>query len=164
LRRAHEGHDGGRLVASSLTLGACSDFESPDLNAATTDDLSGAPSRVGIATAAQGLLGSVTGTNVGVRNIFGTNRGNMGILGREAYNLDVSNPQNIPTLYTSVGGNSFKNLTTWTGPYATIYQANLVVKGAESATGLEAGGAGSIEGIRRDDQGAGVVLRDPPDG
>ena len=129
------------LVASSLTLGACHDLDSPDLNAATTNDLTGAPSRVGIATAAQGLLGSVTGTNVGVRNIFGTNRGNMGILGREAYNLDVSNPQNIPPLYTSVGGNSFKNLTTWTGPYATMYQANVVIKGAESAppapTGLE---------------------------
>ena len=125
------------LVASSLTLGACHDLDSPDLNAATTNDLSGTPSRVGIATAAQGLLGSVTGTNVGVRNIFGTNRGNMGILGREAYNLDVSNPQNIPTFYTSVGGNSFKNLTTWTGPYATINQANIVFKGAETATGLE---------------------------
>ena len=135
------------LVASSLTLGACSDFESPNLNAATTDDLTGAPSRVGIGTAAQGLLGSVTGTNVGVRNIFGTNRGNMGILGREAYNLDVSNPQNIPTFYTSVGGNAFKNLTTWTGPYATIYQANLVIKGAESATGLEAAEREALKGF-----------------
>jgi hypothetical protein len=34
------------LAASSLTLGACSDFESPNLNAASTDDLTGAPSRV----------------------------------------------------------------------------------------------------------------------
>src|SRR6185369_5941934 len=42
------------LVASSL--GACGDFQSPDLNAATTQDLTGTPSRLGIATAAQGLL------------------------------------------------------------------------------------------------------------
>ena len=59
------------LVASSL--GACGDFQSPDLNAATTQDLTGTPSRLGIATAAQGLLGSVPGTNVGIRNMFGTN-------------------------------------------------------------------------------------------
>jgi len=123
------------LVASSL--GACSNFESPDLNAATTKDLTGTPTRVGIATAAVGLLGSVPGTNVGIRNMFGTNAITMGILGREAYNLDVSNPQNIPTLYTSVGGNSFKNLTAWTSPYATMNQANIVIKGAETATGLE---------------------------
>src|SRR6185295_14945988 len=99
------------LVVLSLSVVACTDKNAPDLNASTTSDLSGSPSRVAIGTAAQGLLGSVTGTNVGVRNIFGTNRGNLGILGREAYNLDVSNPQNIPTFYTSQGGNSFKNLT-----------------------------------------------------
>jgi hypothetical protein len=124
------------LLAASLTLSACNDFDSPDLNASTTADLTGTPNRVAIGTAAQGLLGSVTGTNVGVRNIFGTNRGIMGILGREAYNLDVSNPQNIPTFYTSVGGNSFKNLTTWTGPYATMNQANIIFKGADAATGV----------------------------
>jgi hypothetical protein len=123
------------LVASGLC--ACSNFESPDLNAATTSQLTGAPTRLGIATAAQGLLGSVPGTNVGVRNIFGNNAITMGILGREAYNLDVSNPQNIPLLYTSVGGSGFKNLTTWTSPYATINQANIVFKGAGTATGLE---------------------------
>ena len=114
----------------------CGQLDSPDLNAATTADLTGTPNRVAIGTAAQGLLGSVTGTNVGVRNIFGTNRGTMGILGRESYNLDVSNPQNIPTLYTSVGGNSFKNLTTWTGPYATIAQANIIFKASDAAIGL----------------------------
>jgi len=122
------------LVASSL--GGCSNFESPDLNAATTKDLTGTPTRVGIATAAQGLLGSVQGTNVGIRNMFGTNAITMGIWGREAYNLDVSNPQNIPTFYTSVGGNSFKNATTWTSPYATMNQANIVFKGAGTATNL----------------------------
>ena len=124
------------LVASSLTIGACHNLDAPDQNASTTADLTGTPSRVAIGTAAQGLLGSVTGTNVGVRNIFGTNRGTLGILGREAYNLDVSNPQNIPPLYTSVGGNAFKNLTAWTGPYATINQANIIFKGADAATGL----------------------------
>jgi hypothetical protein len=122
------------LVASSL--GACGDFQSPDLNAATTQDLTGTPSRLGIATAAQGLLGSVPGTNVGVRNMFGTNASQMGIHGRESYNLDVSNPQQIPPLYTSVGGNAFKNQTTWTSPYATMNQANIVIKGAATATGL----------------------------
>lgn len=135
------------LVVLSLSVVACSDFDSPDLNASTTSDLSGSPSRVAIATAAQGLLGSVTGTNVGVRNIFGTNRGNMGILGREAYNLDVSNPQNIPTFYTSSGGNSFKNLTTWTGPYATINQANIVFKGAAAVTGLTAAEREGLKGF-----------------
>jgi hypothetical protein len=122
------------LVASSL--GACSSFESPDLNAATTSDLTGTPTRIGIATAAQGLLGSVTGTNVGIRNMFFTNAVFMGIHGREAYDLDVSNPQIIPILYTSVGGSGFQNLVTWTSPYATINQANIVFKGAGTATGL----------------------------
>ena len=125
------------LVTSSLTLGACNNFESPDLNAATTQDLTGTPTRVGIATAAQGLLGSVQGTNVGARNIFFTNAVLMGIHGREAYDLDVSNPQIIAPLYTSVAGSAFQNLTTWTSPYATMNQANIVIKGAETATGLE---------------------------
>ena len=133
------------LVASSL--GACNNFESPDLNAATTSQLTGAPSRVAIATAAQGLLGSVAGTNVGIRNMFITNSLVLGIHGREAYNLDVSNPQNIPTFYTSVGGASFKNLTTWTGPYATMYQANVVFKGAETATGLEPAEREALKGF-----------------
>jgi hypothetical protein len=124
------------LVVSGLVLAACGQLDSPDLNAATTADLTGTPTRVAIGTAAQGLLGSVAGTNVGVRNIFGTNRGTMGILGRESYNLDVSNPQNIPPLYTSVGGNSFKNLTAWTGPYATIAQANIIFKASDAAIGV----------------------------
>lgn len=125
------------LAATALVaLVACGQLDSPDLNAATTSDLTGTPSRVTVGTAAQGLLGSVTGTNVGLRNIFGTNRGTMGIFGREAYNLDVSNPQNIPPIYTSVGGNAFQNLTYWTGAYATMAQANLIFKAADAATGL----------------------------
>jgi hypothetical protein len=67
------------LVAASL--GACSNFESPDLNAATTKDLTGTPTRVGIATAAQGLLGSVQGTNVGSRNMFSPTRSSWGFTG-----------------------------------------------------------------------------------
>src|SRR2546426_2421667 len=135
------------LLGLGLALGACGTFDAPDQNASTTADLTGTPNKVTIGTASQGLLGSVTGTNVGVRNIFGTNRGNMGILGRESYNLDVSNPQNIPTFYTSQGGNSFKNLTTWTGPYATINQANIIFKGADVATGLTAAERSGLKGF-----------------
>src|SRR2546429_360386 len=134
-------------VALSLAVSACTELDAPDQNASTTADLTGTPTKVAIGTAAQGLLASVTGTNVGVRNIFGTNRGTLGILGRESYNLDVSNPQNIPPLYTSVGGNAFRNLTYWTGAYATINQANIIFKGADAATGLVAAEREALKGF-----------------
>ena len=51
-----------------------------------------------MATAAQGLLGTVTATNAGLRGAAGTVAQTFGFYGREGYNLDVSNPQNIPHL------------------------------------------------------------------
>jgi len=123
-------------LALLLALGACGEFDSPNLNYNTIEDLTSSTTRRStVATAAQGLIGSVGGTNAGVRGNFNFAAQNQGILGREAYNLDVSNPQNIPTYYTSAGGPGFQNLTLWNFPYATINQANLVITAVDNVSG-----------------------------
>ena len=119
-----------------MVLASCDTFDAPDQNASTISDLtSSAPTRTAVATAAQGLLGSVQATNGGIRNFFGFQAQTLGILGREGYNLDVSNPQNIPTFYGRNAGNAFKNLTLWTAPYATLKQANILLKAANNVGG-----------------------------
>src|ERR1051326_48958 len=131
-----------------VALTACGTFDAPDQNASTISDLTGAsPSRAAVATAAQGLLGSVAATNAGIRNFFGTEAQTLGILGREGYNLDVSNPQNIPTFYGRNFGASTKNLALWNSPYATMKQANIVIKAVDNVVGATAAEKAGVKGL-----------------
>jgi hypothetical protein len=135
-------------LGAALVIGACGEFDAPNQNYSTISDLTSSnPSRAAVATAAQGLLGSVAGTNAGLRNFYlGFNQQTLGILGREGYNLDVSNPQNIPTFYQLPAGNAFKNLMIWNAPYATIKQANLVISAVDNVTGASAGEKEGVKG------------------
>src|SRR6266516_5820832 len=72
---------------SRITPSKNGPFDASNQNFATIQDLTGPnPSRVAVLTATQGLL-AVT------RASFAFNAQTLGILGREGYNLDVSNPQ-----------------------------------------------------------------------
>src|SRR5260370_23153182 len=68
-------------------------------------------------TATQGLISLTRGS-------ANFNALTLGIFGREGYNLDVSNPQNIPNFYTVLG-----NLAAgvWNNTYQAFEQANLVM-------------------------------------
>lgn len=111
-------------------LGACGDFDAPNQNAGTLDELTkGTPARVAVATAAQGLL-------AGLRGAYAFNAQTLGILGREGYNLDVSNPQAVPAFYTLPAGSGFQNLSYWTGAYTSNKQADVVIKALDNVVGM----------------------------
>src|SRR5947209_7629793 len=116
-------------------LGACGEFDAPNQNSATLNDLTGAsPSRVAVNTATQGLFSGLRGT----RDALG-----LGILGREAYSLDVSNPQAVPPYFTA-----FNQLSTiWTGPYQALGQANIVLKALNNVVGMTAAEKEGIAGF-----------------
>lgn len=141
---------GAALLGLSLAVGACGEFDAPNQNfSALTELTAGTPSKVTVATAAQGLLGTVTATNAGIRGFGGTVAQTWGFYGREGYNLDVSNPQNIGTIYSSTGGNAFQNLTLWVGPYATMKQANIVIAAADVTSGATAAEKEGLKGFAK---------------
>ncbi len=116
----------------SLVLGGCTDLDAPNQNAGTLNELeSGTPSRAAVNTATQGLLAGVRGAN---RALV------LGILGREAYSLDVSNPQNTPQFYTVQN-----QLTAYWGAYVNNKQADIVLKALDNVVGMT---DGEKEGIR----------------
>src|SRR5262245_30892979 len=85
---------GPLAMAGGLILGAgCKTLDAPNQNYGTLGDLTGSPSRVAMATATQSLLGFGQGfQGGGIRSAFNFNAESEGWLGREVYNLDVSNP------------------------------------------------------------------------
>jgi hypothetical protein len=103
---------------------ACTPVDAPDQNAQALSDLTGTPSVSAIATAAQGLIR-------GMRGSLSTQLYSR--LGREGYNLDPGNPQNFPAYYTTLG-----DLAQWSGPYATIKLADLVIEPLDRVVGLSA--------------------------
>jgi hypothetical protein len=120
----------------AVTLSSCNGpFDAPNQNAGTLQDLTATPTRVGVLTATQGLLTLS-------RLSFGFNALTLGIFGREGYNLDVSNPQNIPNYYTVLG-----DLTAgvWTNAYRAFEQANLVTGALDRVADMT---AAEREGVR----------------
>jgi hypothetical protein len=120
----------------AVTLSSCNGpFDAPNQNAGTLQDLTATPTRVGVLTATQGLLTLS-------RLSFGFNALTLGIFGREGYNLDVSNPQNIPNYYTVLG-----DLTAgvWTNAYRAFEQANLVTGALDRVIDMT---AAEREGVR----------------
>src|ERR1041385_4298880 len=111
------------VAVAALGLGACKTLDAPDQNAATLQDLTSSPTRVGIATAAQGLLAGVRAS--------GPCTGNCAYIGREGMNLDPSNPQNVPTTYLTGG-----DFAAWSSSYANDKLANIILKGLPAATGM----------------------------
>lgn len=113
------------LAGLVVTLAACGEFDAPNQNSGTLDDLAGAPSRVAVNTAAQGLFSGIRGAN---RALV------LGILGREAYSLDVSNPQNTPQFYVT-----FNQLTGYWGYYGWAKQGDYVINSLANVTGMTPG-------------------------
>src|SRR2546427_2215991 len=115
------------LVAVSLgvtLVGACKTLDAPDQNASTLQELTtGTPSRAAVLTAASGLL-------PGLRTA-GPCRATCGYLGREGYNLDPSNPQNVPINFITGG-----DLAIWANSYTNDLEANVIVRALDNAVGF----------------------------
>ena len=118
------------LVALSLAVG-CKPVDAPDQNLPALSDLTGTPTVSAVTTAAQGLIKGMRANNSTVL---------YGALGREGYNLDPSNPQTEPLLYSTLG-----DLAQWAGPYANIKLADLVIEPLDRVVALS---DAEREGIR----------------
>lgn len=118
-------HIAAALAGLCLTLAACDEFDAPNQNSGTLDDLAGAPTRVAVNTATQGLFSGIRGANRALT---------LGILGREAYSLDVSNPQNTPQFYVT-----YNQLTGYWGYYGWAKQGDYVINSLANVTGITPG-------------------------
>lgn len=118
------------------TFGACGNLDAPNQNANTLEGLTGGtPTRAAVVSATQGLLAGIRGS--------GPCTGTCAYVGREGYNLDPSNPQNVSTTYI-VGG----DFSAWTTPYQNIRQADIVIAAlAGNIVGLTAANKEAIAGL-----------------
>jgi len=121
--------------AAVVVLGACNSLDAPDQNANTLNALTNAnPTKASIVFATQGLIAGVRGA--------GPCTGTCAYLGREGFNLDPSNPQNVSTTY--IVGSDF---SAWTTPYQNNKQADIVIAGVPSVATLTAAEKDGIVGI-----------------
>ena len=114
-------------------LAACKTLDAPNQNYGTLGDLThGTPSRVAVATATQALLGFGQGfQGGGLRSAFFDNAESQGWLGREVYNLDVSNPDLAEVFLQSGIIHAY-----WDPAYATMNEANVVMKALANVVGM----------------------------
>lgn len=118
------------LLAVGLVwwTGACKDFNVPDYNNSSIEDLTNNPTPTGIAAAAVGLIRTSRGDRSGEINT-------LGIYGRESYNIQVSEPRTVtntligPLVQQNGGGLMF-------GGYETIRSANIILDAVDKVSGL----------------------------
>lgn len=123
-----------RVTLSLLTVGmvcwagACKDFNVPDYNNSSIEDLTTNPNPAGIAAAAIGLIRTSRGDRAGEINT-------LGIYGRESYNIQVSEPRTVtntligPLVQQNGGGLLF-------GGYETIRGANILLEAVDKVSEL----------------------------
>ncbi len=131
------------ILGALLLVGACSDFDVPDLNNPGLDQLQSNPTRTGVLTAATGLL-------IGTRGNFGSQNGYislMGVFGRESYNFDPADPRFVTELLIGPlnGGSPAFGGNLWGDRYANIRNANILLGATGIVTGLT---TAEKEGIR----------------
>lgn len=118
------------LLAALTTLSAvgCKDFNVPDFNNSSIEDLTTNPTASGIASAAVGLIRTSRGDRSGEINT-------LGIYGRESYNIQVSEPRTVtntligPLVQQNGGGLMF-------GGYQTIRSANIILEAVDKVSEL----------------------------
>lgn len=117
-----------RLLALALGvmfLGACNDATRPDLNDPSASDYSNITSLGQIQTLAAGIL-------VYDRGAIGTEVLRNEIIGRDAYNLPVSEPRWVTELLgPQIDPGGFNGTATW--PYASVREANIGIDGVQAA-------------------------------
>ena len=130
-------------AVGAFGVAAC-DLDVPDLNNPGIDELEENPTPSGISAAATGLL---IGTRAGTAPANGF-VSQTGILGRESYNFDAADPRYVGELLAgdlspaSPFGGAF-----WTGPYANIKLANIVLTATDAVAGFDAEQKDAIRGF-----------------
>ncbi len=113
------------LVLGVLFVAACQDPARPDLNNPSVSDYSNITSTSQVAALVTGILGYDRGNNTS--EILRAE-----VIGRDAYNLPVSEPRWVTDLLgTSIDPGGFNGTATW--PYQPIRQANIGIHGVEAA-------------------------------
>lgn len=108
---------------TTLSVAGCKDFNVPDFNNSSIEDLTTNPTASGIASAAVGLIRTSRSDRPGEINT-------LGIYGRESYNIQVSEPRTVtstligPLVQQNGGGLMF-------GGYETIRSANIILEAVD---------------------------------
>jgi hypothetical protein len=106
------------LIVAAAGSG-CNSLDAPDQNAVSLDGLTSAPTSASVSAATQDLL-------VGMRADASSITSGYGQFGREAYNLDPGNLQNVQQYFIVLG-----DVAIWSGPYRTIKVADLVLQAVD---------------------------------
>lgn len=120
------------VLSATLLLGACGDLTVPDFNNPSLEELRDRPTRVGVLTAATGLL-------IGARENIASQNGYvslLGVVGRESFVLDPADPRYVTELLQgpldpgspAFGGNLFLQR------YENIRNANIVLNALNSSS------------------------------
>jgi hypothetical protein len=111
------------LAVTAVTLTACSNLDVPDLQRPSLSGLTGSPTPAGVAAAVGGVLD-------GARRNGGTITSSWGAYGREGWNLDPSNPQNINNVIVLLDPDAGSGF--WSQTYADFRQANTVLAAVDA--------------------------------
>ncbi len=136
------------VLVGALVLAGCSDdLVIPDFNNPSLEALQNNPTRVLVATSAQGLL-------VGTRAQMGTRNGYtslLGILGRESYNFDGSDPRFITEMLDGSldPGSPAFGANLWTLRYRNIRNANILLASLEGVEGFSGTELEAIRGFAK---------------
>jgi hypothetical protein len=112
------------LIVAALT--ACKSLDGPDQNAVSLGDLTTSPTPASVNAATQNLLAGMRADASAVTSTFGQ-------FGREAYNLDPGNLQNVQQYFVVLG-----DVAIWTGPYRTIKLADLILSSLDGVSAFSA--------------------------
>lgn len=122
-------------LCATVALGGCGDLSVPDLNNPSLESLRDNPTPSAVKAAATGLL-------IGHRAGKSAQNGYVsmvGVLGRESYVLDTADPRYIGEMLAGEGldpGSPAFGGNFWTGPYANIRNAHVVLDALEKVAGL----------------------------
>jgi hypothetical protein len=120
-------------IGSAAVLVGCTSLDAPDQNAISLSGLTTAPTPASVSAATQDLIAGMRADATAVTSTFAQ-------FGREAYNLDPGNLQNVQQYFVVLG-----DVAIWTGPYRTIKLADLVLS---SLDGVSAFTVPQKEGFR----------------
>ena len=117
------------LALAAVTLGACDDSFVPDFNNPNELDYTVFTSRDGLQSAATGLAD-------GDRQLLDFQVLIQETIGRDVYRIDGSEPRYItsPLGSQNVSRTNFIGAAIWTGPYANIRTARLLIAGSDSSS------------------------------
>ncbi|HWE40906.1 MAG TPA: RagB/SusD family nutrient uptake outer membrane protein [Gemmatimonadaceae bacterium] len=116
------------LVLAVATLNACKDTAVPDLNSPSLEGIITNPTRAQVETMARGILDGNRTSQAGyIRDLE--------IIGRDAYNLDGSDPRWVTELLINLDPGGF-GARHWGDRYRNVKSANVLISAVETSGAL----------------------------